>query len=103
MRISDWSSDVCSSDLYDIEFPSVVGFLAPSKTPPAVLEKLNRVLTEIVKSGEFKEFMEKSSQPVRYMDGNEFRKTIERNLVAYRALAKEIGRASCRERVSQSV
>src|SRR3546814_4726923 len=24
---------------YDIEFPSVAGFLAPSKTPPAVLEK----------------------------------------------------------------
>src|SRR3546814_19380024 len=39
MRISDWSSDVCSSDLFPVDIAAVAGMRA---TASAVLEELRR-------------------------------------------------------------
>src|SRR3546814_7857467 len=75
MRISDWSSDVCSSDLTDddgiICLPSVRG------EPPAHERLLNLLIAawETVEPGSWKPAV----------------------------LGKQIGRASCRERVCQYV
>src|SRR3546814_14002266 len=101
MRISDWSSDVCSSDLANGTFVplaiaaparmdslpdvptfnelgyaeankmSVFGFFAPGKTPEAIVAKLNAEIKQIVATSEIQKL--------------------------------QIGRASCRERVGQYV
>jgi tripartite-type tricarboxylate transporter receptor subunit TctC len=76
---------------FDIEFPSIVGVLAPAGTDPAITEKLETVFTEIAKSDEFKAFMTKLNQPVRVMSGKQLGDAIARNLKAYQALAKEMG------------
>ncbi|PLX33828.1 MAG: tripartite tricarboxylate transporter substrate binding protein [Hyphomicrobiales bacterium] len=79
---------------YDIEFPSIVGIMAPAGTDPAVTAKLETVLTKVVNSKAFAEFMTKLSQPVRVMSGEELKKTIASNLEAYRKLAKQLGQGN---------
>jgi tripartite-type tricarboxylate transporter receptor subunit TctC len=76
---------------FDIEFPSIVGILAPAKADPSVTAKLEKVFTDVASSKDFKDFMTKLSQPVRIMSGKELGKTIAGNLQAYRELAKEMG------------
>src|SRR3546814_17919183 len=44
MRISDWSSDVCSSDLADIIVANAAGAVAPSDNEPPGAEELVRRL-----------------------------------------------------------
>ncbi|MFV0662783.1 Bug family tripartite tricarboxylate transporter substrate binding protein [Denitromonas sp.] len=73
------------------EFPSIVGFLAPDGTDPAIVGKLEKVFTQVASSEEFKVFMNGLSQPVRIMSGADLAKTIEANLKAYRVIAKELG------------
>lgn len=75
---------------FDIEFPSIVGIMAPAGTDAAVVAKLEKVFTEVAKSDEFGAFMKKLSQPVRIMSGKQLGQAVARNLTAYRALAKEM-------------
>ncbi len=76
---------------YDVEFPSIVGVLAPAGTDPAIVEQLETVFTEVASSDEFKDFMTRLNQPVRIMSGEELSETIATNLEAYKAVAKEMG------------
>src|SRR3546814_4059866 len=46
MRISDWSSDVCSSDLFDIN--SWNGYFGPAGMSPDVVKVLNNAINKIV-------------------------------------------------------
>src|SRR6266446_2787606 len=48
----DWSSDVCSSDLADVVADNWSGALAPARTPPAVIAKLNAALNTAVRNPE---------------------------------------------------
>lgn len=75
---------------YDVEFPSVVGLLAPAGTNKAIVNKLTKVFTQVVKSAEFKQFMTKLNQPVRYMTGEELGQVIKRNLANYRQVAQDL-------------
>src|SRR3546814_16250471 len=52
MRISDWSSDVCSSDLWTIgqPFAPVTGRLVPT-SPPSARRKLDKVSPGILPEG----------------------------------------------------
>src|SRR3546814_4345754 len=47
MRISDWSSDVCSSDLADLD-QILVGLTAVAEAPGAVLDERQVQLNEVV-------------------------------------------------------
>src|SRR3546814_8718648 len=76
MRISDWSSDVCSSDL-------------DRPAERKVAEALAGVGVELHKE-------------VGEIPGGHFRVMPDRLLLCHRG-AEEIGRASCRERVCQYV
>src|SRR3546814_16877913 len=82
MRISDWSSDVCSSDLITLE-------ANPSS----------------VEAGRFADFraagVNRVSLGVQALDDDALRFLGRRHDLA--AALTEIGRASCRERVCQSV
>lgn len=78
---------------YDVEFPSVVGVVAPAGTDPAIVSKLEEVFTQVATSDDYREFMAKLNQPVRIMTGEELGETIARNLETYRALAKEMGQS----------
>src|SRR3546814_19603714 len=93
MRISDWSSDVCSSDLgllgHSRGGAQVAPYAAPAgdKLPPA----LQRIV--LVAPGTFDIVHATAEYRTRY--GGDF-ETVRRK-------AEEIGRASCRERVGPYV
>src|SRR3546814_6224924 len=86
MRISDWSSDVCSSDL---------------TSPAAVKEYLRAKLAGFEHEVFAVLFMDTQHRLIEYAEM--FRGTIDGASVYPRELVKEIGRASCRERVCQYV
>src|SRR3546814_6090642 len=81
-RISDWSSDVCSSDLFVL------------KNPEALTEELIDIRHDIYAAEDYK----RSVKNIMCLQDMEIR---QRNLLTMEELAKieEIGRASCRERV----
>src|SRR3546814_4020195 len=97
MRISDWSSDVCSSDLL-ARMRDLIGFeydgataevtIRRQESPPRFTQVRYAVLVA-------------SNEPTRRAD------LVHQNLrkfgTVYNTLAAEIGRASCRERVCQYV
>src|SRR3546814_9474410 len=101
LRISDWSSDVCSSDLVGSAIPvlpllSEAGRTAGKKAVEAVV---NFILSKLG-----------GSESEAAMAMQTAQKAIESNtevtlkaLEVTEALIKEIGRASCRERVCQYV
>src|SRR3546814_3321835 len=78
MRISDWSSDVCSSDLYESEM------IAKADMDAHIASPLYHGGIHDGQGGHF--------HPLNYAIG-----------LAKAAEAAEIGRASCRERVCQYV
>lgn len=78
---------------YDVEFPSVVGVLAPKGTDAVIMKKLEAVFTQIASSSAFKEEMNKLNQPVRIMTGDELAQTISRNLAVYKEVAKGLSEA----------
>src|SRR3546814_6769967 len=84
MRISDWSSDVCSSDLHEAELRL--------RAAEANLERLDDVIGALEE--QLKALKRQARQASRYRNLNDHIR---------RAEAIEIGRASCRERVCQYV
>src|SRR3546814_7921639 len=86
MRISDWSSDVCSSDLLG----GGLGIRYNDETPPDPRAYAELVRKHIAPLG-----CEIALEPGRYLVGNA-------GLLLTR-VTYEIGRASCRERVCQYV
>src|SRR3546814_12102945 len=107
MRISDWSSDVCSSDLLDLQRTVVVapadgGVTNLSLTVGQVLAKGEAAMTYIDIREVWVEaaFRENSLENVAVGDPVE----IVFDLLPGRVVeGREIGRASCRERVCQYV
>lgn len=76
---------------HDVEFPSLVGILAPAATDPAVVAKLTETFTQVASSAEFATFMTQLNQPVRLMTGEDMAASIAANLDAYRAVASKMG------------
>jgi tripartite-type tricarboxylate transporter receptor subunit TctC len=75
---------------YGIEFPSIVGILAPAATDPKIVATLEAAFTQVASSGEFKEFMTKLSQPVRIMSGAQLGSLIQSNLTSYQTIGQEV-------------
>src|SRR3546814_5583975 len=112
MRISDWSSDVCSSDLRRVPMPrtgQVPGdFQSDSERAPPVVDI--RKADDPVEQGAKDEHltaMDRIARPCdlemaihRFFADTENARRLARRLAAGRP---KIGRASCRERVCQYV
>src|SRR3546814_7370850 len=97
MRISDWSSDVCSSDLYMSEAEScdhIVLMFAGRVVADASPESLEKNLENEV--GHLMEFI--TSDPTNALG---LVTSVFPEALAYGS--RKIGRASCRERVCQYV
>src|SRR3546814_8956396 len=98
MRISDWSSDVCSSDLYIDDTPGLT--IAALRTRARRLKRQRNIGFIVV------DYLQLLQGPGKASDGNRVQEIseISRGL---KTLAKElnvqIGRASGRERVCQYV
>src|SRR3546814_12268480 len=99
MRISDWSSDVCSSDLTADNLKKS-GALIPGIRPgKATADYVDSVLTRLTAAGAaymvivclLPEFLRKDLGASFYFGGTSL------------LIVVEIGRASCRERVCQYV
>src|SRR3546814_10430871 len=82
MRISDWSSDVCSSDLRCVRRSPRLGRPEPCPTGASALSEFARQARAPVATGQH---------------GRDFQQPL------LSLPAAEIGRASCRERVCQYV
>src|SRR3546814_2406577 len=99
MRISDWSSDVCSSDLFDdattLDITRDMAGRAVRLFP--ALARLRLVRTwgalRVLPPDKFPIYEESAAHPGAYVA------TMHSGVT----LAAEIGRASCRERVCQYV
>src|SRR3546814_9750738 len=87
MRISDWSSDVCSSDLIPLQEWKYFAFKAPKRKK---YKDLDRQVDSFIK--------EERDQQKNF----ETELTIHQNDWVLFSL-EQIGRASCRERVCQYV
>src|SRR3546814_4723810 len=87
MRISDWSSDVCSSDLLSLDGP---------------LGWLDRLLLDDASNGTF-QLHSIQVGALAFTPGNIKQAEVREGDRPYASLLYEIGRASCRERVCQYV
>src|SRR3546814_2838823 len=97
MRISDWSSDVCSSDLADATRQSVHRFeVADAHVRTARLQPLVEV--GVAGAGEGAAVVK---WPVNHERGIGLQRAIETG--KHRLDLRKIGRATCRERVCQNV
>src|SRR3546814_9032154 len=92
MRISDWSSDVCSSDLLSVHAEC----RAPARCIEARVRHLKRAVSRHARSLE----MSLLSQRTRNPSIRSLRDHSEGTGVS---IVREIGRASCRERVCKYV
>src|SRR3546814_8955446 len=86
MRISDWSSDVCSSDLIDTSLPDPTDLPDPAAESTVLLFDLDGTITDSFAGIE-----------------NSFRHALDTVGTPQPDQSVEIGRASCRERVCQYV
>src|SRR3546814_14802995 len=96
MRISDWSSDVCSSDLTDLQFPIVADadlkiarmydMIHPEQSETAAVRSV---------------FIIDPNKKIRLT--MTYPMSVGRNFDEILRVIDEIGRASCRERVCQYV
>src|SRR3546814_17140680 len=98
MRISDWSSDVCSSDLPSLPLP-------PQGEGPRQSSRLKPLLQNLTDPSAAPAFEPATSPPcgkdtVRRPPMSAYRKSPE---AIARLTHEQIGRASCRERVCQYV
>src|SRR3546814_12963847 len=98
MRISDWSSDVCSSDLYPLVRNSENGFVADMPLEYGFWLLLALVLAHA--GAAFRHHIFQGDDTLRHM------LPVPRRAdppVLRRVDQGEIGRASCRDRVCQDV
>src|SRR3546814_6461356 len=99
MRISDWSSDVCSSDLRRSEADIVAALRTDLSRSPATVEAVTqRGLTLIRKA---KAEGERETLVAQLM--NRYRLSTEEGVVLMCLAEAQIGRASWRARVCQCV
>src|SRR3546814_1268189 len=99
MRISDWSSDVCSSDLYSHLHPNDDVNLSQSTNdvyPSAVR------LAVMLSHAELMKALDNLAYEFRQR-GVEFADIIKLGRTQLQDAVPKIGRASCRERVCQEV
>src|SRR3546814_11305756 len=102
MRISDWSSDVCSSDLLRLQRCEVVIHLADEtsvKEFHVIIEKQHRLVLRHGREG----IADGASPVVTGIDHLEIYQPLQPAPVAHSSQAAEIGRASCRDRACQYV
>src|SRR3546814_5326130 len=94
MRISDWSSDVCSSDLTPV-----------TNVPPALLQGLSIPPAQVLKNQQAYIAVYESQDDVTNVvpDLEQLKKLAPLDLAVTAPGDRQIGRASCRERVCQYV
>src|SRR3546814_10374082 len=92
MRISDWSSDVCSSDLAPQNFPAQFDSWAMPLSPQDIEHRLKLFNPD----GDFERRLAKTWE----LAGDIMAPVTER---FWNSIKQQIGRASCRERVCQYV
>src|SRR3546814_1939629 len=101
MRISDWSSDVCSSDLHWPDIERVIGAIRHrTVTPSLILKKLSAYRQQNSLAAALREIgrIERTLFTLRWFEDPALRRTVTAELNK-----GEIGRASGRERVGQYV
>src|SRR3546814_6045416 len=102
MRISDWSSDVCSSDLCPL--PRSMPKLPPSQTPYVYsVEELRRLVEATPSLYNYRSPQQASMYRtlilLLYGSGLRIGEVLRLSVSDVDLVDREIGRASCRERV----
>src|SRR3546814_8419441 len=99
MRISDWSSDVCSSDLLDAEFNAVKLTTDQIRANLALIRGTRLQISTRVIMGEH----DRARADFESTGNDDPGKRLAISDRARREALAKIGRASCRERVCQHV
>src|SRR3546814_19408983 len=109
MRISDWSSDVCSSDLWQAGRAAAIERAADTDRAPRIFAAHHRDARSGARTCACRRNAMTRLKLAALADAKPVRLTLElsarlhRALVAYALAVNEIGRASCRARVGQYV
>src|SRR3546814_19903719 len=115
MRISDWSSDVCSSDLIDQPFKWYIGQFYDLRGAFGIQNDMNQLLPALVMPDmhEFKDALARgldvdlnpvAGLKVQELGREDIEITVESDFSPFKCIkVAEIGRASCRERECQYV
>src|SRR3546814_12390285 len=104
MRISDWSSDVCSSDLHELRTPlnAIIGFsevMASEALGPIGAPRYGGYARDILDSGRHLLGVINDILDMSRIEAGSVQ--LEESDVAIGTVGEEIGRASGRERVCQ--
>lgn len=76
---------------YDWEYSSIMGFMAPAKTPNEVVAKLEKTFLDAAETKEFLDFMKSINMPMRIMNAQEFGRLINSTVPFYGEMAKKLG------------
>jgi tripartite-type tricarboxylate transporter receptor subunit TctC len=76
---------------YDWEYSSIMGFMAPTKTPDEVVSKLEKTFLEASATKEFQDFMKSINMPMRVLNAKEFGQLINSTVPFYGEMAKKLG------------
>src|SRR3546814_2096711 len=101
VRISDWSSDVCSSDLRIEEAMGGLRAAIDDGTPADVVERQAQVIGSLLTDAEAALPPDRASAASAFLGA--FTILLREGLEALLIVVAKIGRASCRERVCQYV
>ena len=82
---------VAESGLKDFEINSWVGLLAPAKTPPAVIDRLNQALNEVLTDPEAKGKLLQMGIEARPGTPSQYGQAIRADLERYAGLVKAAG------------
>src|SRR3546814_17440761 len=105
MRISDWSSDVCSSDLEKVDIPTAARQLGVGTILEGSVRRAGdrvRITAQLIEAASDSHLWSETYDR-EIKDVFAIQDDIARSIADALQVALEIGRASCRERVCQYV
>ena len=82
---------IAESGLPGFDVTGWYGVIAPAKTPPAVITKLNRAMGEVLKMPEVHQSMARNGTQASYTTPQEFTALVEQHENKWRKLVKETG------------
>lgn len=78
---------------YDVNIGTWRGLAVPKDTPDAIVDKLSDIFSKATQTDAFKSFMEKSNEPITFLDSKDFESKIEEDNTQFKTLIDSLGLA----------
>lgn len=76
---------------YDVSIGTWRGLAVPKDTPDAVVDKLSEIFSKAIQTDSFKNFMQKSNEPITYLNSKDFESKIEKDNSEFKTLIDGLG------------